>query len=86
MLSTAKHSGPKADNASRISLWLSFSAFSGHTGCSESGSFGAVLNVIKVDVEHAATESGSPMIEDLANLVKTKTRSSVTANQELVLG
>ena len=40
-----------------MSLWLSFSAFSGHTGCLESGSFGAILNVMKVDAEHAATET-----------------------------
>ena len=79
MLSAAQHSGPKADDASNVSLWLSFATFSAHTGSSESGSLGAVLNVTKASAEHAAPESGSPVIEDLSKLVKTKTRSSVTS-------
>ena len=58
---------------------MSFATFSAHTGSSESGSFGAVLNVTKAGAEHAAPGSGSPVIEDLTKLVKTKTRSSVTS-------
>ena len=53
--------------------------FSTYTGSSESGSLGAVLNVTKAGAEHAAPESGSPVMEDLSKLVKTKTRSSVTS-------
>ena len=33
----------------------------------------------RAGAEHAAPESGSPVIEDLSKLVKTKTRSSVTS-------
>ena len=82
----AQHSGPKADDASNVSLWLSFATFPAHTGSSESGSLGAVLNVTKAGAEHAAPESGSPVIEDFTKPVKTGTRSSATANRKLVMG
>ena len=86
MISAAQHSGPKADDASSVSLRMSFATFSAHTGSSESGSLGAVLNVTKAGAEHAAPESGSPVIEDFTKLVKTGARSSATANRKLVMG
>ena len=86
MKAAAQHSGPKADDASSVSLWLSFATFPAHTGSSESGSLGRVQNVTKVGAEHAALDSGSPIVEDFTKLVKTGTGSSVTANRKLVVG
>ena len=65
---------------------FSFATFSAHTGSSESGSLGRVLNVTKIGAGHAALDSGSPIVEDFTKLVKTGTGSSVTANRKLVVG
>ena len=73
-----QHSSPKVDDASSVSLWLSFATHPAHTGSSKC--------VTKAGVEHAAPESESPAIEDFAKLVKTGTGSSVTPNRKLVVG
>jgi len=79
LLSAIQHPSPTADDVSSVSLWLPFPTFSAHTGFSKGVSFGTILNVTKAVAEHAAPESGSPVMEDLSKLVKTKTRSSVTS-------